>query len=154
TQRSWGLSDVELIAADDLHTAFSFLDPSTRQARFRQSDGLIDPKSIALGLAAGAATATFAVGCEVVGIDVDGSGVRAVRTTTGTIATRTVVIAAGPFSGVVAGLAGVALPIETVRRQKVILPEAPEVPRDAPMTIDDDTGAHWRPAFDGAFLLF
>lgn len=153
-QRSWGLADVELMADEDLHGAFPFLDHQTRQARFRQADGLIDPKSIALGLAAGATTATFAVGCDVVGIDVDGDGVRAVRTTKGTIATRSVVIAAGPFSGLVAGLAGLQLPIETVRRQKVVLPEAPEVPPNAPMTIDDDTGAHWRRAFAGAFLLF
>jgi len=153
-QRSWGLTDVQLIADADLRKAFPFLDPGTRQARFRQADGLIDPKGIALGLAAGATMATFAVGCDVVGIDLDGDGVRALRTTKGTVATRSVVIAAGPFSGLVARLAGVHLPIETVRRQKVVLPEVPEVPRGAPMTIDDDTGAHWRPAFGGAFLLF
>ncbi len=153
-QRSWGLSDVELIADDDLQAAFPFLDRTTRQARFRQSDGLIDPKSIALGLAAGAANASFVVGCGVIGIDLDGAGVRSVRTTEGTIATRAVVIAAGPFSGIVARLAGVELPIETIRRQKVIMPEVPVVPQGAPMTIDDDTGAHWRPAFGGAFLLF
>ena len=153
-QRSWGLSDVELLEDDDLRKAFSFLDPSVRQARFRHADGLIDPKGIALGLATGATAASFVVGCDVVGIDVGGDGVRAVRTTKGRVATRAVVIAAGPFSGLVAGLAGVDLPIETVRRQKVVLPEAPEVPPGAPMTIDDDTGAHWRPAFEGAFLLF
>ncbi len=89
-----------------------------------------------------------------IGIALDGAGVRSVRTTEGTIATRAVVIAAGPFSGIVARLAGVELPIETIRRQKVIMPEVPVVPQGAPMTIDDDTGAHWRPAFGGAFLLF
>jgi sarcosine oxidase subunit beta len=64
------------------------------------------------------------------------------------------VIAAGPFSGLIAAQAGVDLPITTVLRQKVIIPLAPEVPQDAPMTIDDDTGAHWRPALRGAYLLF
>jgi glycine/D-amino acid oxidase-like deaminating enzyme len=39
-------------------------------------------------------------------------------------------------------------------RQKLVLPRAPEVPADAPMTIDEDTGAHWRPALDGAYLLY
>src|SRR5439155_739952 len=95
-QRSWGLTDVQLIADADLRKAFPFLDPQTRQARFRQADGLIDPKGIALGLAAGATTATFVVDCDVVGIDVDGDGVRALRTTKGTIATRSVVLDAGP----------------------------------------------------------
>src|SRR5438132_1874455 len=40
-QRSWGLTDVQLIADADLLTTFPFLDPDTRQARFRQADGLI-----------------------------------------------------------------------------------------------------------------
>src|SRR6266496_1302707 len=65
-----------------------------------------------------------------------------------------VVVAAGPFSGEVARLAGVALPVTAVRRQKLVMPEVPQVPADAPMTIDDDTGVHWRPAFRGASLLF
>jgi sarcosine oxidase subunit beta len=44
--------------------------------------------------------------------------------------------------------------VTLVRRQKLVLPDVPEVPAGAPMTIDDDTGAHWRPAFGGAFVLF
>ena len=72
----------------------------------------------------------------------------------GTISTPAAVIAGGPLSGVVAAAADIELPIETVRRQKLVMPEVPEVPADAPMVIDDDTGAHWRPALAGAFLLF
>jgi sarcosine oxidase subunit beta len=34
------------------------------------------------------------------------------------------------------------------------MPLVPEVPAHAPMTIDDDTGAHWRPALRGAYVLF
>jgi sarcosine oxidase subunit beta len=64
------------------------------------------------------------------------------------------VIAAGPFSGPMAELAGVHLPVTTVLRQKVVLPRVPEVPPSAPMTIDEDTGPHWRPALLGAYLLF
>jgi len=153
-QRSWGLRDVELLDADDLRQAFPFVDPVVRQARYRQADGLIDPKGIAMGLAAGAPAASFALGCEVTGIDVEGDRVRAVETSRGAVSTPAVVIAAGPFSGVLAALAGVKLPLLTVRRHKLVMPEVPEVPPEAPMTIDDDTGAHWRPAFRGAFLLF
>jgi sarcosine oxidase subunit beta len=64
------------------------------------------------------------------------------------------VIAAGPLSGVVARSGGLELPVVTIRRQKLILPSVPEVPGDGPMTIDEDTGAHWRPAHGGAWLLF
>ena len=71
----------------------------------------------------------------------------------GTLSTATVVVAAGPFSGRVAGMAGVHLPLEAVIRHKVVVPDLPAVPQTAPMTIDDDTGAHWRPALAGAYLL-
>jgi sarcosine oxidase subunit beta len=50
-------------------------------------------------------------------------------------------------------LAGVDLPIAPTRRQKVIVAEAPEVPQNAPMTIDETSGAHWRPALRGAYVL-
>src|SRR2546430_14973508 len=56
-----------------------------------------------------------------------------------------VVIAAGPLSAPLAKLAGLDLPLATVRRQKLIIPDLPEVPAEAPMTIEFETGAHWRP---------
>ncbi|HEX9375101.1 MAG TPA: FAD-binding oxidoreductase, partial [Actinomycetota bacterium] len=59
----------------------------------------------------------------------------------------------GPLSGVVAAMARVRLPVETVRRSKLVFAELPDVPPDAPMTIDDDTGTHWRPFLRGAAVL-
>ena len=85
---------------------------------------------------------------------VEGGRLTSVQTNRGEISTGLAVIAAGPFSGEVASLAGVELPVQAVRRQKMTMPEVPEVPQDAPMTIDDDTGAHWRPGLRGAFLLY
>src|SRR5205085_12195634 len=54
----------------------------------------------------------------------------------------------------VASLAGLELPLSLVRRQKLVMPEVPEVPPDAPMTIDEETGVHWRPGLRGAYLLW
>jgi sarcosine oxidase subunit beta len=85
---------------------------------------------------------------------VDGERLRGVETSGGAVSCDAAVIAAGPFSGSVAALAGLRLPVSTVQRQKLVMPEVPEVPPTAPMTIDDDTGAHWRPALEGAYLLF
>jgi D-hydroxyproline dehydrogenase subunit beta len=154
-QRSWGLSDVEIVDAAAIRQRFPWVSPDVVQARFRQDDGLLDPRKVALGLAAGS-HAAVATGCAVTGFRLEPGGDRlaGVETTKGFVATRAAVIAAGPFSAVVSELAGVELPITTVQRQKVVLPEVPEVPEDAPMTIDEDSGAHWRPALRGAFLLF
>jgi len=45
-------------------------------------------------------------------------------------------VAAGPFAGVVARMAGVELPLTIVRRQKAILAPHALIPQDAPMTVD------------------
>jgi sarcosine oxidase, subunit beta len=152
-QRSWGLDDIELMDGDAVRREFPFVGGDVLQGRLRRGDGLIDPKALTFGLAAGSG-ATFVTSCEVVAFRVDRGRLTGVETSRGPVATETAVIAAGPFSGVVASLAGIELPVSTIRRQKVVLPDVPDVPADAPMTIDDDTGAHWRPAFSGAYLLF
>ncbi len=154
-QRGWGVTGVELLSGDEARRAFPFVGPEVVQARFRGEDGLLDPKGVTMGLVA-ASSAQVAVGCGVVGLRClqGGDRVVEVQTTRGRVGADAVVVAAGPFSGEVARLAGVELPVSTVRRQKLVLPEVPQVPATAPMTIDDDTGAHWRPAFRGAALLF
>ena len=152
-QRQWGLDDVEILTGEAARSEFGYVAPEVVQARFRRGDGLIDPKSLALGLAAGS-KAAVATGCEVTGFRVEGQRLRGVETTRGLVSCESAVIAAGPFSALVAALAGLRLPITTVQRQKLVMPDVPEVPPSAPMTIDDDTGAHWRPALGGAYLLF
>lgn len=151
-QRSWGLSDVELLTGDEARKAFPYLAPEVVGARFRQADGLLDARGAALGLAAGSG-ADVALDCEVTGFLVRGERCVGVETARGRVEAGAVVIAGGPLSGLAASAAGVELPVETVPRQKLVMPEVPEVPRDAPMTIDEDTAAHWRPAMSGAFLL-
>ncbi len=64
------------------------------------------------------------------------------------------VIAAGPYSGRVAALAGVDLPLRIIRRHRVTIGQHPLIPQDAPMVIDQDTGAHWRPEKPGAALAW
>jgi sarcosine oxidase subunit beta len=152
-QRAWGVTGVELLDGDQAREAFPFLAPEVVQARYRAADGLLDPKAVTMGLAA-ASGAEAVVGCGVTGFGLRGGRVVEVRTTLGTVACEAAVVAAGPFSGEVARLAGLELPLVTVRRQKLVMPEVSQVPPGAPMTIDDDTGAHWRPAFRGAALLF
>jgi sarcosine oxidase subunit beta len=77
-----------------------------------------------------------------------------VTTSSGPLEARTVVIAAGPLSGPVAKLSGLDLPLTIVRRQKLIIPDLPQAPADAPMTIEFETGAHWRPAGSGVHALW
>ena len=153
SQHEWGQLDIEVLSGEEARARFPYLRPDVLQARWRADDGFLDPKRLTLGLVAGSGAAVV-VDCGVVGFETRAGALAGVGTTRGTVATDTAVIAAGPFSGVVAATAGVDLPITTVARHKLILPDLPAVPPDAPMTIDDDTGAHWRPALRGAYCLF
>ena len=152
-QHGWGQTDIELLDSDEVRRRFPYVGRNVVQARFRAGDGFLDQKQITMGLASASGAAVIA-NCEVTGFDTRGDRLRGVRTARGMVGTERAVIAAGPFSGVVAGLAGISLPVETVVRQKVILPQVSNVPADSPMVIDEDTGAHWRPALRGAYLLF
>lgn len=152
-QRAWGQEDIELLGGDEVRSRFPYVGPEVLQARFRADDGFIDPRSLTMGLVVGSGSGVV-VDCGVTGFRMDGDRMLGVETTRGSVDAGAVVIAAGPFSGVLAGRAGVELPVVTVPRYKVVLPEVPEVPSRAPMTIDEDTGAHWRPALRGAYLLF
>lgn len=151
-QAGWGLTDVDVLTGSEVRERFPYVDERVVQARFRAGDGFLDPKQLTFGLAA-ASGAEVVVDCKALGFRLNGGPLSGVETTRGVIATNAAVIAAGPLSGLVADEAGIHLPIETVRRQKVVMPDVPEVPAGAPMTIDEDTGVHWRPALRGASLL-
>lgn len=149
----WGQGDVELLTGDEVRRRFPYVDENVVQARWRGGDGFLDTTQLTFGLVHGSG-AEVMVDCAATGFVASGGRLTGVRTTKGVVPTDVAVIAAGPLSGLLAGAEGIDLPIVTVRRQKLILPEVPEVPPHAPMTIDEDTGVHWRPALAGAWLLF
>jgi sarcosine oxidase subunit beta len=148
-QRSIGVDGIELLDGDEARARFPYLAPEVFQARLRMGDGLLDQRELALGLLEGARVVTR---CRVTGFEIDG-GLTAVQTDRGTISTPACVIACGPMSGVVVRFAGLDLPVHVLLRHKLVLPDVPQVPQWAPLTFDEDTGAHWRPARGGAYLL-
>jgi sarcosine oxidase subunit beta len=152
-QRGWGIDGVELLDQDDLRARFGWVPDHVLQARFRQADGLLAPRAAALGLLEGS-DARLALGTTVTGFTTAGGRLSGLETSAGPLSVPAAVIACGPLSGTVAALAGVELPVEAVRRHRVVLWDVPEVPADGPMTIDEDTTAHWRPVGAGAYLLF
>jgi len=72
----------------------------------------------------------------VTGIEVENGRVVAVITNGGRIATDKVVIAAGPWSGLVGDMAGIELPIEPIKRQIAVTSEIPNLRPDFPFVID------------------
>lgn len=105
---------------------------------FNQKDGIVDPNSVVMGYvnAAHKMGVKAVNNAEVTGIRVGGGKVEAVETSRGVIQTRTILNAAGPWSGQVGALAGVQIPIVPLRRQMFTTSPLKEVPQDFPFVID------------------
>ncbi|HYA23371.1 MAG TPA: FAD-binding oxidoreductase [Terriglobales bacterium] len=154
-QVALGLQNVRLITAEEIRGRF----PQLRSddivgGSFCSTDGFVDPYSAMIGFMTWAADhgATLWKHTEVSGIQRDGKGVAAVETTRGTVATRKVVNAAGPWAAAIAEMAGVDLPVQPLRRMLVPTEPFDQFPHDVPMIIDMSNGFHFRPEALG-FLL-
>jgi sarcosine oxidase subunit beta len=101
-------------------------------------DGLVDPNGLLQGYVSQARKlgATLLTKAPVTGIDVVDGRVTGVSTEDGRIATSNVVIAAGPWSGLVGDMAGIELPVEPIKRQIAVTGEIPNLRADFPFVID------------------
>jgi len=154
-QVAMGLKTVRLVEASEIISMF----PQLRAddivgGSFCTTDGFVDPYSAMNGFMQSACEsgARLLKDSEVTAIERDGAGVAAVVSTRGTISTRTVVNAAGPWAASIARMAGVDLPVEPLRRMLVPTEPFDQFPRTAPMIIDMSNGFHFRPENLG-FLL-
>ena len=155
-QRRHGLLGVELLNGVDIRRRFPWVSSDVVAGRFNQRDGWLAVHELLWGLIKGS-QADFYVGTTATAIETNARGVQAVATDCGRIATRRVVVAAGPFAAQVAALAGITLPLMNVRRQDVRVARHGVCPPQAPMVIDDDTWGnwtrvYWRPDGPGALL--
>jgi sarcosine oxidase subunit beta len=101
-------------------------------------DGLVDPNSLLQGYVTQARRlgATLVTSMPATGIEIAGGKVTGVATKDGRIATSNVVIAAGPWSGLVGDMAGIELPVEPIKRQIAVTGEIPDLRPDFPFVID------------------
>jgi glycine/D-amino acid oxidase-like deaminating enzyme len=154
-QKALGLTTAHMVSADEIRSMFPQLrSDDVVGGSFCSTDGFVDPYSAMVGFMTRAAESGARLwrNTEVTAIHVDGHGVAGVETTRGSVATRTVVNAAGPWAAHVAKLAGVELPVEPLRRMLVSTEPFDEFPHSAPMIIDMSNGFHFRPESLG-FLL-
>jgi sarcosine oxidase subunit beta len=164
-QRTHGV-DVEWLSPREAAARCPGLDTTgVLGATFCAADGIADPNGVTMGFAraAQARGVTIRRGEEVTAIDVTHGAVTGVRTPEGTIATRTVVNAAGPWAASIGRLAGVDVPVTPERRHIFIAqppgggswdepPHRGAVPSTRLMAIDFDTTFYFHR--EGAGLLF
>jgi len=155
TYQTLGVPGSELIAGKDLHDRFGFLSPDALAATFNNRDGWLSTHETTYGFAKGAKNVDFFMKTMVMGIQKDNQGVHAVETDKGLISTRLVVNCAGPYAGVIGQMAGLDMPLKTVRRQKAYVRTShPLLPLDAPFTVDLKNESYWRPEAGGALCAW
>lgn len=146
-----GVTDSEFLDKDDLRKRFPYLSDRVLAATFRQKDGWLSSHETTQGFARGS-QALFLLKTKAENILVDKKGVAGVVTNRGTISTRAVINTAGPYAGEIGKMVGLDLPLKPVRRQKAYIAPNPQIPQDAPMSIDIIREVYFRPETGGALI--
>ncbi len=154
TQRSMGV-DVRHMTPSEVEAAYPYLRlEGLRGANFGRRDGYADPSTAAQGFLRYARErgVTVREGTKVTSLEVRGNRVEAVVADGERYPVGSAVIAAGPWSAEVAKLAGLELPVAPLRRHLFLTDAVAEIPAEVPMTIDFETGFHFRKEGPGLLL--
>src|SRR3984893_3100884 len=153
-QTKMGLKEARLMGGDDIAKLF----PQLRAddiigGSFCPTDGFVDPYSAMVGFMTWASNhgARLLKNTRATGIRFDDQGA-VVETDKGSVSTRNVVNCAGAWAAEIAGMVGLDLPVEPLRRMLVPTEPFDQFPHSAPMIIDMSNGFHFRPEGLG-FLL-
>ncbi len=149
-QQAAGVTELELLDGDEIQYRFPWMSEEIKIGTYRKSDGWIDSVLAATHFAE-ASGAAIAMNVAVTAISTSAGKVTGVQTDQGTVSTSTVVLAAGPFSR---DISPVPLPVALWRRHRIVVDPDNRIPQNAPMTIDANTGAHWRPHRGGALMAW
>ena len=105
---------------------------------FNAEEGLASPDSIVMGYikAARRYGAVCLTDCTAIGIDVSNNQVQNVQTSLGTIETKTIVNACGPWSASLGNGIGLEIPVFPLRRQWFVSEALPKLPPTFPFVID------------------
>ncbi len=143
-QNSLGIES-RVLSVDDIQRRVPLLNlEGIVGGTFYERDGLADPNSIVQGYvnrtrqlarAGGVAPIHLLNNVTVTDVRIKEGKVQAVVTSAGEIATETLVIAAGAWSGQLGEMIGVDIPVQPVRRQIAVTTPIPELPPDFPFVL-------------------
>lgn len=149
--------EVDLISPEEARRLATGLDVSgVIAATFCSRDGIVDPNGVTMGFAkaAQAAGAEIIRDTTVTGVHIEAGRVTAVETPRGSISTRAVVNASGPWARDIGSMVGLDVPVLPYRRHIFITdPMGPELtPASRIMVIDFETTFYFHR--EGAGILF
>jgi sarcosine oxidase subunit beta len=153
-QRSMGV-EVRHLSPQEVSDAYPYLCiDGLRGANFGPRDGYADPSSAAQAFLKYARERGVVVreGARVTAMEISSGKLTALQAGGERYEVGTAVIAAGPWSAEVGRLAGLELPVTPLRRHLFFTDALPEIPEQVPMTIDFETGFHFRKEGPGLLL--
>jgi len=154
-QRSLGVQ-VDLLSSEETQRRFPYLHTDDlRGATYSPRDGYADPYLVTTAMAGRARELGVEIrtGSEVLDVRRSGGRVEGVTTSAGSLDAPVVVLAAGAWTGEVARMAGIDVPVKPLRRSKFITAPFPfeRIPEATPFVIDTHQGISLRR--EGAGLL-
>jgi sarcosine dehydrogenase len=154
TAQSFGM-EMHLISPAEVKSMWPLMDVSDLVgASWLPTDGQASPSDIAQSLAKGARMhgAKIIEGVRVIGFDIVGGRVAAVRTTLGTIACETVINCGGQWARQIGAMAGVSVPLQPVKHQYVITEKVEGLAADAPTLRDPDRRSYFKEEVGGLVM--
>ena len=154
TARSFGL-EMQLLSAKEAQDLWPLMQvDDVVGAAFLPTDGQASPSDIAAALAKGARRkgVTIREGVAIVGVEVENGAVRAVVTSVGRVACEKLVICAGQWSRAVGRLAGVQVPLTSIRHQYIVTEAVAGVTSGLPTLRDPDRLTYWKEEVGGLVM--
>jgi sarcosine dehydrogenase len=154
TARSFGL-EMQLLSAKEAQDLWPLMQvDDVVGAAFLPTDGQASPSDIAAALAKGARRkgVTIREGVAIVGVEVENGAVRAVVTSVGRVACEKLVICAGQWSRAVGKLAGVDVPLTSIRHQYIVTEAVAGVTSGLPTLRDPDRLTYWKEEVGGLVM--
>jgi sarcosine oxidase subunit beta len=153
-QNSLGVQ-TQLISGDEIRSRLPMMQfDDAIVGTFHHKDGLVDPNSVVAGyISAAQKLGVRAItNAEVTGIRVESGEVKAVETTQGVVEAHMILNAAGPWSSLIGGMAGVDIPVVPLRRQMFITSMVKEIPDDFPFVIDFGQSLYFHRSGEGLLV--
>jgi sarcosine oxidase subunit beta len=150
-QTSLGVKAVEIVDAKTISEIVKGMNcQDIRGGSFGANDGFINPLAVLEGFTkrATANGAKVLTDTQVLSIKTRRGKIVGVETNRGRIESEKVVLCSGAWAKNLAGTAGVALPVEPLKRQIVWARSEINLQENLPMVIDLGSGFHFRPAKD------
>ncbi len=147
--------DTKLLSGDEVRACVPLMRFNDAIAgTFNHKDGLVDPNSVVSGyIGAAQRMGVRAIsGVEVTGITLSRDKVESVETIQGSVKTRMILNAAGPWSNLIGEMAGVQIPVIPLRRQMFTTTATPQIPADFPFVIDFAQSLYFHREGDGLLI--